>query len=211
MRKSSQMHGKAFENMIKSANGIFTHAAADRERSPNQMFDIDAGDDLMRGIPTSIKSTGTTTIALSDARKFWESFTLSPFRMVVGKYKQEEGIKQFYEVHEFVVLPEHSQAFLGDVSLEQIKDFHNAFSLEKFPLGKHSDARALAQAIKSGLKDKLGIVSLNPKIDSKKQRRLQCSVRLADAIAVMEGNHTIYEDNFGMVKLPVGIVSSARQ
>jgi len=36
------MHGKSFENLIKAANGIFKHAAADRERASTDIFDIRA-------------------------------------------------------------------------------------------------------------------------------------------------------------------------
>lgn len=42
---TDQMHGKSFENAVKSANGVFSYAAADRKRTPNSRFDIKAEDD----------------------------------------------------------------------------------------------------------------------------------------------------------------------
>ncbi|MCY4186706.1 MAG: hypothetical protein OXD45_15515 [Rhodobacteraceae bacterium] len=69
-KSKNQMHGKAFENHIKAANGIFSYAAADRKRSSGEKFDISGTDDTVRGIPTSIKSSNGDSIALSDARKF---------------------------------------------------------------------------------------------------------------------------------------------
>lgn len=63
-QSTNQMHGKSFENMIKAANGIFTLAAADRPRSPNQMFDIDDDDDHAFGFATAVKTTKTGTIGL---------------------------------------------------------------------------------------------------------------------------------------------------
>ena len=83
----NQMHGKSFENLIKAANGIFTYAAADRKRSPNDRFDIQAEDDCSRQFPTSIKSTQNSVVGLSDARLFWQSFNFVPYRILVGRYQ----------------------------------------------------------------------------------------------------------------------------
>ena len=85
----NQMHGKSFENIIKATNCIVTSAATDRERSSNSKLDIDGSDDRAHGLPTSIKSSKTNMVGLSDARQFWQSFDLAPYRMLVGRYRQE--------------------------------------------------------------------------------------------------------------------------
>lgn len=87
-RSDNQMHGKSFESLIKAANGIFTHAAADRKRSPNDRFDIRAEDDCDCGFPTSIKSTKNSIVGLSDARLFWQSFDCVPYRILIGRYNK---------------------------------------------------------------------------------------------------------------------------
>lgn len=87
---SNQMHGKSYENLIKSANGIVSYSATDRKRTHGDRFDIGADDDNDRGIPTSIKATGGNGITLSDARKFWQSFNYAPYRILVGKYSKKK-------------------------------------------------------------------------------------------------------------------------
>lgn len=216
---ASQMHGKVFENWIKSANGIFSYAASDRRRGANDMFDIGAEDDQKRKMPTSIKvakanQNGEGTIALSDARVFWQSFDYRPYRLLVGLYRQEEGTKRFYEIHEFILQESKSakKQMLGEVSLKEVQDFHSR--LGQFAAGADNAKRARewAREQKERLKDRMGAVQLNPKIDSKKQRRLQCSVALSQLLSIAKesGDHALYAERFGVHPLPLEIVSGRR-
>ncbi|MGI9252039.1 MAG: hypothetical protein ACR2PR_12770 [Pseudohongiellaceae bacterium] len=207
---TSQMHGKSFENMIKAANGIFTLAVADRKRSPNNMFDIDAGDDRVHQLPTSIKSTNDDTLSLADARRFWESFDFMPYRMLVGSYKQEEQIKIFNTIHEIILSDCYKSDLLGEITAEEISDFHDG--IKSFGFGKHKEARAWAQERKRELQPKCGLVTLNPKIDSKKQRRLQCSVQLPNLIEILDDcDQKLHKKGFGKLLLPIRIVSGTRK
>ena len=63
------------------------------------------------------------------------------------------------------------------------------------------------------LKPQYGCVVLNPKIDSKGQRRVQCSVPLAALIDACEANvnYWCHEDRIGDVALPIIYYSSRRQ
>ena len=206
----NQMHGKSFENMIKGANGIFSFAAADRKRSPNERFDIAAADDHAFGYPTSIKSTGTDTISLSDARQFWQSFDYVPYRILVGLYKQDGRTKAFYAIHEIILLERYRSDLLGEITAEEISEFHEG--LKRFGLGEHKEAREWARQCKQKLLPKAGPIILNPKIDSKKQRRLQCSVSLQKLRAVMDDHdQKLHTGEFGNLLLPIRIVSGTRQ
>ncbi len=208
---SSQMHGKSFENHLKAANnGIFSYAAADRKRSPNDLFDISAEEDLDRGIPTSIKSTGSDSIPLSDARRFWGTFDLAPYRMLVGRYLQEKDIKKFNIIHGFVIRSKYRHELLGDVDLAEIVDFHEG--LRKFEKGRHAEAREWHTRRNNELKERLGLVRLNPKVDSKTQRRLQCSVSLSALIDIVDrDDYTVHTKSFGTIVLPLKIISSPRK
>ena len=207
MSKSSQMHGKSFENLIKGANnGIFSHAAADRERTPGERFDIDGDLDMQKGWPTSIKSTGNSTIGLSDARKFWESMDFAPYRILVGQYRQQGGNKVFHEIDEFIVRPDHRAALLGSATLAEITAIHDGIT--GFGRGEHVLARDWAQKQKQKIGPRLGAVALNPKIDGKAQRRLQCSVTITalESIAGVER----FVDTFGVWGLPFSLKSGKR-
>lgn len=206
------MHGKSFENMIKAANGVFTLAAADRPRSPNQMFDIDANDDHAFGFPTSIKTTKAGTIGLSDARQFWHSFNLVPYRILIGRYWQDRNIKVFDAIHEIILQPYYRADLLGEISEAEINDFHEG--LKAFGPGREQQrlASAWAQEQKRALQHKVGFVALNPKIDSKNQRRLQCSVTLTNLASILRSDdQMLHREVFGKLPLPLRIVSGQRK
>ena len=64
-------------------------------RSITAEFDIEARFDKVRGLPTSVKSSGNEIIALSDARRFFA--IARDFRMIVGRYRQVGQQKIFAE------------------------------------------------------------------------------------------------------------------
>lgn len=204
----SQGHGNDFEARIKSSGGISSRVAATRV-VPS--FDILGKDDTEHGYPTSIKSTGSARIDLADARRFWNSFDYAPYRIIVGKYDQKGTIKKFVKIHEFIIQEDHRRVFCGSVNYDEIRSFHEDISLSKFPEGQHEEARERAQELKSSLEDRLGLVMLNRKIDSKRQRRLQCSVNLPEMIDELKESYVLHTGSFGSLKLPFPIPSGKRQ
>ncbi len=82
-----------------------------------------------------------------------------------------------------------------------------------FPKGQHEAARAWAQAQKKSFANHTSAISLNPKIDSKSQRRLQCSVSLGTLIehCALKKCHILHAEWIGDVRLPLELNSSARQ
>jgi hypothetical protein len=58
--------------------------------------------------------------------------------------------------------------------------------LANFPEGKHEEARKFFKQWKKDNKDRLGLLTLSGKVDSKRQRRWQCSI-----------NKTNYKKLFG--------------
>ena len=204
----NQGHGNDFEARIKLSGGIFSPAAATRV-VPS--FDIAGEDDTEHGYPTSIKSTGSATIGLADARRFWISCDYAPYRMIVGQYDQKETIKEFVKIHEFIIQEDHRRVFCGSVNYDEIRSFHEDISVSNFPEGQHEEARKRAQELKSSLEDRLGLVMLNRKIDSKRQRRLQCSVNLPEMIDELKESYVLHTGSFGSLILPFPIPSGKRQ
>ena len=204
----NQLHGKKFEDFIKAC-GLFP-GASDSARSVNAGFDIEAGFDRELGLPTSIKTSGNDIVALSDARRF---FALEvPFRMIVGRYDQIDKQKLFARIHEFILTPNELDALRGEVTIDQVKQFHDGLSLNHFPRGEHQPARAWAGARQAELASLKTSIVLNPKIDSKAQRRLQCSVPIRALIDVCSsaGGYRLHERSIGDFALPV-IQNSARR
>jgi hypothetical protein len=204
----NQLHGKKFEDFIKAC-GLFP-GASDAGRGVTSGFDIEARFDRVRRLPTSVKASGNDSIALSDARRF---FAIDfPFRMIVGRYRQQQQQKIFGQIHEFIVTEAALSALTGDLSLAMVTDFHNGLGLANFPKGQHVAARVWAAEQKILLSDLTTRIILNPKIDSKSQRRLQCSVRLMDLTETCQklGEYILHSEAIGDYALPV-IQNSARR
>ena len=205
----NQQHGKRFEDIVKGSS--FFRGASDSARSSTASFDVEAKFDRTLGIPTSIKSGKGRGVALSDARRFWA--INQEFRLLFGRYRQKGDEKEFYEIHEFILSPTALANLRGALTAPQIGAFHTGLSLTNFPRGKHPEARAWARQEKSKLKQYVTCIALNPKIDSKGQRRLQCSVPVQSLIDVTNSGTTYFKhtDSFGDIKLPITLISSSRE
>ncbi|HRK24175.1 MAG TPA: hypothetical protein PLQ11_04400 [Beijerinckiaceae bacterium] len=177
---SNQLHGKKFEDLLKGC-GLFS-GAADSKRSPISGFDIEEKFDRLLGIPTSIKATGTNTVSLSDARKFWS--INHPFRMLIGVYVQDGVHKKFVRVEEILVHGCMFAGLRGNISAAAVAELHEGIGLAAFDHGEEEEARDWFREVHAKVLHNLGLVRLNPKIDSKGQRRLQCSVPLDSLVAL---------------------------
>lgn len=215
-----QLHGKKFEDQIKGS-GLFP-GSADYGRSVNSKFDVEARFDRRHGLPTSIKSTGSGTVTLADARRFWEID--EPFRLLVGVYAQLPDRKSFHTVHEFIVHEPMWTPLRGRLAFADITEIHVGLGLAAFPRGRHIDARTWAADQLATLVERQGVVRLNPKIDSTAQRRLQCSVKLAGLISLAEQspqfgpeggaalpNHVVHKEFVGDLGLPIVVRGDRRE
>lgn len=173
---NNQLHGKSYEDHIKAA---FT-GAADHGRSANTPWDIEKQFDKEKKLPTSIKTVknkGTIIIELADARKFWSID--EAYRMLVALYDQNGDVKNFHTLYEFLITKDEHRKMLNPITFAEVKEFHD--SLLSYGKGLHAQARAFAKQKKFQLQ-RNAIVQLNQKIDSKTQRRLQCSIKLENLI-----------------------------
>ena len=171
-----QGHGTSFEDMIKGSG--FFGGSANSRRPMTSAFDIEARFDKTLNLPTSVKVAKGNSITLSDARRFWS--ISQPFRMLVGSYRQRSSTKVFYTVHEFIVHGTMIHTLRGSIRQEDVAAIHDGIAMRVFGPGCHQNARAWVRAEVNAMSSRRGLVALNPKIDSKGQRRLQCSVLLSN-------------------------------
>lgn len=165
----NQTHGNKFENYIKKIYDC---------NSSDDFWDIPSFYDKYN-IPTSIKTITSrkNPICLADARKFWA--INEKYRIIVGVYVQCDKLKVIDCIYEFIISQDIHKHIIGNISYSDIENFHN--SIKKYCFGEHKEARRVASIINGRFYNK-SIVKLNPKIDSKKQRRLQCSIKLQDLL-----------------------------
>jgi hypothetical protein len=200
----NQLHGKTIEDMIKST----FQGSSDCSRSTSSRFDIEAIFDKELHLNTSIKASKKDNIELADARRFFEN--KDEFRLLICRYQQKGKMKIFTEIHE-VLIDKHILDYLkGEMPYESIVDFHE--KLKSFPAGKHAEARIFAKEHKQVLQNTYSSnIILNPKIDSKSQRRLQCSMNINHLYSAFPDSYTIHKENYKVLGLPISIFSEARK
>ena len=203
----SQLHGKTFENRIK-ASSRFPGAATDAT-GHTAAFDIAARFDTSANLPTSIKTSCNTRIGLADARRFWA--LIDSFRMLVGLYRQTAHTKAFHTIHEFIIGPAELAMLRGGVTSAEVGALHEGISLEKFDRDDYRAARKWAAEATRTVRSR-SLVRLDRKIDSKGQRRFQCSVDIEALVRACPGDRQmVYTKDFGDIALPLRLPSTSRE
>ncbi len=170
-----QSHGLVFERWV--CDTFF-----DGYRPPRytQKWDIPAEANTRHGgLPVNPKAVKHgSPVGLGDAL---QQFDINePFTLVLGFWRQEGGAKRFVNITAVTVTPEQWRKLWGPVTradLEKLDAVIKDRSLD------YREARRRAQAMKSAPPFTQSLIVLNPKIDSKTQRRLQCSLRFKDIFA----------------------------
>jgi hypothetical protein len=153
-----QKHGFAFEEAVKNILGVTENKSYtdkwDIGDSVSVKFIRENGSVDMGSMPRIVKAL------LSD----------TDFTMILGRHKN----KVCTEVYELTFTPEVRKALLGQMTLENVEEADQ--QIKSFSLGLHSEARNYAKSWKALNKNNFGLLTAAPKIDSKSQRRLQCTI-----------------------------------
>lgn len=206
---SNQLHGKKFEDVVKSTFS----GASDNKRKSTSIFDIESFYDKDKGLNTSIKTkkkrkNNNEVFELADARRIF-SFD-EDYRMLVGLHEQKGDRKEFGVIIEYIIKKENLEKLRGCLSYDEVEKFHSDIS--SFEAGKEGQkkGRTYCKNNKPDLQ-KRTLITLNPKIDSKNQRRLQCSIKrkvLEDALP--DEQIIVHDDTYKDLVLPIVIVSKQR-
>ena len=167
-----QQHGLVFEKWIRDT---FFDGYVPPDYT--QAWDIPADANLRHGgVAVNPKAAKyRTPVDLGDALRQYD--IAEPFILVVGYWVQEGDRKRFVNIVAPLVTPEAWRALWGPVTradLERLDGVIKDKSLD------YREARKQAHAMKSAPPFTGSVIVVNPKIDSKGQRRLQCSLRSDD-------------------------------
>lgn len=207
---ASQEHGFEIERLLKEEfqrrnKGWFPQNVP-IQAGHTARFDVpDYVDPYGRGIPTSIKTArianAKAKINLSDANRIADLVNFNQTRLLVALYQQAPAKKVFCEIREYIITGDEWNELIGGTPLDLINGF--SASLKETNLNK---AKKQALFWKSRLKELFPNtpITWNPKIDSKGQRRLQCSVSLEALEDVIQDKSRIKV--FGVTQDPVGYI-----
>jgi len=159
-----QSHGFVFEDWVKSILGV-------KELAYNytQKWDIQGE------TPISVKFMGlTNALEFGSTVRIWE--INETFTLVVGRWEQVGFKKLIRSIDEIDITPEILKEMRGDISLEEIRSFDK--KIKTFPVGKVGQKQGIefARSWKAERKDRIGLLTITHKIDSKNQRRIQCNL-----------------------------------
>ncbi len=204
-----QRHGFDFENWIKET--FFTFNPIKYTEKWDVPADLNTSTAIpaeFQRLPVSIKTSKYgSPIGFGDAVRQFDND--EDFLLIVGFWKQDGGYKNFVSVEAVkVTVDDWKKLFLPLIE----GDVKNLDSTIKDRSIDYWEARKRAREEKKTPKFKSASIVLNPKIDSKDQRRLQCSL----PFTVFWNNFAkkpLYSDSdcelFG-VKVPNPFLSASR-
>jgi hypothetical protein len=180
-----QSHGFVFEDRIRKARTGLT--AGQVGGGYTDIHDIPKGYYNTRYVENNIscKTTKNNSVGCGDICRFFETSMEDTLEVVVGVYSQSPTTKTFHTYYVFKIGRDNSDILWGGIPQSVIKNFSTY--VKSIPFGKEGQ-----QANKKEWKSRRnviyeqhgrGCISIDAKIDSKNQRRVQCSFKIKDLIA----------------------------
>ncbi|MCC6415550.1 MAG: hypothetical protein IT582_06550 [Opitutaceae bacterium] len=185
-----QQHGLVFEKWVR--DNFFGGYVPP---GYTQKWDIPAAANRDHGgLPVNPKATKyNTPVDLGDALRQFD--IAEPFILIIGYWMQEGDRKRMVNIVAPVITPATMRQLWGDITRE---DLARLDALIKDRSLDYREARQRAQAMKKSPPFNTSIITLNPKIDSKGQRRLQCSLSFTKVF-----KHLAPEADGGIQETPV--------
>ena len=168
----SQKHGFVFENCIKE-----TVFGIPYEKNNTDKYDVPCEKNCLNNNENiSIKTTGGKGIDCSDIIRFYNYDFDKDNKIIVIKYFQcgdDKTIKNIYEIN---YNKECHNLLFGNVPINELIDYVNF--VKSIPPGEvSSDIKKDYKEKKKLLQSTYSMkIKISPKVDSKSQRRVQCSI-----------------------------------
>ena len=100
------------------------------------------------------------------------------YDIIIGLWNQVGDKKIFHTEYTFHIKPEHETLLWGKMSYEKLREFNDY--IKSIPEGRtaQQDTKVERQVLKTITEDTNAQMRIHPKVDSKKQRRVQCSFNI---------------------------------
>ena len=176
--KAVQQHGNDFENQIHLATHGTPKDKYEKliEGGYTSKFDIVKG--TLSNFNFSIKVTKSNSVNCGDIIRMYKGTKSDSFTLLVGTYTQKGKSKIYNEIIEFYIKPKHHKLLWGNMKIKELEKFVDY--VKKIPHGKQAQLKnqPIWKEKRTILEINKGLMSIAAKIDSKKQRRTQCSLSL---------------------------------
>ena len=175
-----QAHGNSYENDVIMSRTGYTKDEYDALKGGGYTDEFDLVSGLIVDYNGSVKSTGNNTIDCADIQKKMEH---TEYNLIVGQYDQVGDSKVFHTEYEFYITPADYGVLWGKMKKEHIDAFVGY--VKSIPKGKEAqqETKVARKVFKEEIEDKQALYTINAKVDSKSQRRVQCSLKISELIA----------------------------
>jgi hypothetical protein len=175
-----QAHGNSYENDVIMSRTGYTKDEYDALKGGGYTDEFDLVSGLIVDYNGSVKSTGNNTIDCADIQKKMEH---TEYNLIVGQYDQVGDSKVFHTEYEFYITPADYGMLWGKMKKEHIDAFVGY--VKSIPKGKEAqqETKLARKVFKEEIEDKQALYTINAKVDSKNQRRVQCSLKISELIA----------------------------
>ena len=174
-----QAHGNYYEDLkTKQITGLSKDEYdALKESGYTSGMDIEKG--LLSAYDYSIKTSKGNKVDCGDILRRRQE---TDYNLVVGCYSQVGDNKVFYSEYTFYIRPEHERTLWGRMNYNQLAEYVDY--IKNIPAGKEAQQETKTErtVLKNCIEDKNALMKIHPKVDSKKQRRVQCSLKMSDLI-----------------------------
>ena len=142
-----------------------------------------SGMDIMKGLMSandySIKTTNGNRIDCGDILRRRQE---NEYHLVVAQWEQAGDNKVFYNEYTFFITPDLEQKLWGKMNYNLLAEYVDY--IKNIPAGKQAQQETKTErtVLKNCITDKNALMTIHPKVDSKKQRRVQCSVKINELI-----------------------------
>jgi hypothetical protein len=177
MNTESQAHGLIWEYII-----LFYIFGLEKNNNYTSKFDIPCSKNKYDSNENiSIKTTSSNSIDCGDIMRFF-SRSKENITIIVIVYKQVGDYKKIVEILEINYTEELRNILFGTITIEVLNEYITF--IKSIPNGKVSaDTKRLYKKMKKDLQMNYGMkINISPKVDSKNQRRVQCSIPNISAI-----------------------------
>ncbi len=139
--------------------------------------------DIMKGLLSandySIKTTNGNRVDCGDILRRRDE---KEYHLVVAQWEQCGDNKVFYNEYTFFIKPEHEYKLWGKMNYNLLADY--CTYIKNISAGKKAqqETKEEREILKNCVEDKNALFKIHPKVDSKKQRRVQCSLNIKELL-----------------------------
>ena len=199
-----QNHGVLFEDtVIKSITGMSKEEYQKTlEGAYTASMDIPKG--FSSEVNYSVKVSGGKGLGGGDILRFLRHCLDDEFTIIAGAWRQVSPEKKVYsEIYEFDITPEHYKKLFENISEEVLTEFVEY--VKAIAPGKEAQLanRKLWKEKRRTIYETCGrgVIAIDAKIDSKTQRRVQCSAKIQGLIDA-EIPYRKYTEEYRGIQLP---------